>query len=61
MPPRRKSRALQLVAKPVTVDRARELLGAEADGMTDGEVLELSEQAEAFAHIIVQLFQERRS
>lgn len=45
---------------PITVERARELLGRDAEGMTDAEVLDTSRQAEAIAHIIVAMFQERR-
>jgi hypothetical protein len=54
-------RPLQAVAQhePITLDRARELLGDEADEMTDEEVMQASEHAEQIAHVIVQMFQER--
>jgi hypothetical protein len=38
------------------VERARALLGDEAQSMTDAEVLEVIEEADAVAHIIVRMY-----
>ena len=40
----------------VDLDRARAILGQEAREMSDADVLEACRQAEALAHIIVEMF-----
>ena len=40
----------------VTIERARALLGSEADLMTDDDVREACRSAETLANIIVQMF-----
>ena len=43
----------------ITIARCRELLGDEADGLSDGDVDRLRRHADAMAHIIVEMFLER--
>ena len=42
----------------ISTARCRELLGDEADGMSDHEVDKLRWQADAMAHIIIEMFLE---
>jgi hypothetical protein len=53
-------RVVQPAEGPISIDRARELLGDDAFEMTDEEVMQASERAEHIAHVIVQMFQEHR-
>lgn len=46
---------------PVSLERARVLLGREADGMTDAQVLEASAHAAAIARILIQMFEDSRT
>jgi hypothetical protein len=50
------ARRQEVVAEPISIARARALLGADGDGLTDAEVLEASRQAELLAHVIVRMF-----
>lgn len=45
--------------KPMTVAEARRILGREAEDMTDAEVLEAVDQADALADIVLQMFTEQ--
>ena len=45
----------ELTSEPLSIARCRELLGDEADALTDDEVLEVARHAEAMAHIVVAL------
>ena len=42
----------------ISIPRCRELLGDEADGLSDHEVDLIRQHADAMAHIIVEMFQE---
>ena len=41
--------------EPISVWRCRELLGVDADTMSDGEVLIVARHAEALAHVVIAL------
>ena len=41
--------------EPISIVRCRELLGDEADDLTDTEVLELVRHAEAMARVLIKL------
>ena len=43
----------------ISIARCRELLGDEADGLSDHEVDLIRRRADAMAHIIVEIFLER--
>ena len=45
----------------ISIARCRELLGDEAEGLTDHEVDLIRQHAAAMAHIIVEIFLERGS
>jgi hypothetical protein len=45
----------------ISVKRCRELLGEEADNLSDHEVDQLRQNANALAHVIIDLFLEQRS
>ena len=42
----------------ISIARCRELLGAEADSMTDHDVAEIRQHALAMAHIVVEMCEE---
>jgi hypothetical protein len=44
---------------PISITRCRELLGQEADAMTDQEVALIRRHAETTAWIVVEMYQER--
>lgn len=44
---------------PISIARCRELLGDEAEGLSDHEVDLIRQHADAMAHIIVDMFLER--
>jgi hypothetical protein len=46
--------------EPMSVARCRELLGHEADGLSEVEVDGIRQHAEAMAHVIVEIFLEQR-
>lgn len=49
------------IPKPISIARCRELLGDEADALTDDEVIDIARHAEAMAHILIDLaVQDRR-
>jgi hypothetical protein len=41
--------------EPISVARCRELLGDDADGMSDEEVLIVARHAESLAHVVIEL------
>ena len=45
----------------ITVARCRELLGDEADGLSDDDVDRIRRHAEAMARVIVEMFLEQRA
>ena len=45
--------------EPISMARCRELLGAEAESMTDQEVALIRRHAETMAAIVVEMYQER--
>jgi len=47
--------------EPISIARCRDILGHEADGLSDIEVDEIRRHAEAMAHVIVELFLEQRT
>ena len=49
-----------VTSESISIRRCRELLGEEADGLSDREVDQLRQHADALAHAIVDLFLEQR-
>jgi len=45
----------------ISIARCREILGHEADGLSDGELDQIRRHADAMAHVIVEIFLERRA
>jgi hypothetical protein len=43
------------IPEPISIGRCRELLGDEADALTDDEVIDIARHAEAMAHIVIAL------
>ena len=41
--------------EPISVARWRDVLGDEADALTDGEVIDIARHADAMAHILIAL------
>ena len=48
------------IVEPISIARCRELLGNEADGLSDVEVELIRRHAEAMAHVIVEIFLQQR-
>jgi len=48
------------IADPDTIARCRDLLGGEAEGLSDEEVDHIRRHADALAHVIVEMFLEHR-
>ena len=44
--------------EPISIARCRELLGEEAESMTDQEVALIRRHAETLAHIVVDMYEE---
>ena len=49
-----------VTSESISIRRCRELLGEEADGLSDREVDQLRQHADALAHVIIDLFLEQR-
>ncbi|MBI2187329.1 MAG: hypothetical protein HYU37_09470 [Acidobacteria bacterium] len=49
------------IAEDNTVARCRELLGDEAEGLSDEEIDHIRRHADAVAHVIVEMFLEQRA
>ena len=47
-------------SEPMSIARCREVLGREADGLTDSEVDQIRRHADAMAHVLVDVFMELR-
>lgn len=47
--------------EPISIARCREVLGHEAEGLSDIEVDEIRRHAEVMAHVIVEIFLEQRA
>ena len=45
--------------EPISVARCRELLGEEAEAMSDEDIENIRHHAETMAHIVVEMYQER--
>jgi len=49
------------IPESISIGRCRELLGDDADGLTDDKVIDIARHAEAMAHILIDLaVQDRR-
>jgi hypothetical protein len=48
-------------SEPVSIARCRELLGNEADALSDVEVDQIRRHADAMAHVIIEIFLEQRA
>lgn len=46
---------------PMSIERCREILGREADGLSDLEVEDMRRHADAIAHVVVQIFFEQHT
>ena len=46
----------EAVSEPMSIARCREVLGREADGLTDAEVDQIRRHADAMAHVLVDVF-----
>ena len=44
--------------EPISIARCRELLGEDAESMTDQDVKEIRQHAETMARIVVEMYQE---
>jgi hypothetical protein len=49
----------EIASELISIARCRELLGDEADGLSDHEVDLIRQHADAMAHVIVEMFLER--
>jgi hypothetical protein len=47
--------------EPISIARCRELLGPEADGLSDLEVDQMRRHADVMAHVVVDIFLEQRT
>ena len=47
-------------SEPISTVRCRELLGPEADGLSDVEVDQIRRHADVMAHVVVEIFLEQR-
>ena len=47
-------------SEPISIARCRELLGSEADDLSDVEVDQMRRHAEVMAHVVVEIFLEQR-
>ena len=45
----------EVIPEPISIGRCRELLGEEADALTDDEVIDVARHAEAMAHTLIAL------
>ena len=49
-----------VISDPVSIARCRELLGEEADGLSDREVDQLRQHADALANVIMDMYLEEQ-
>ena len=45
----------EAIPEPISIVRCRELLGDEAEALSDDEVLDVARHAEAIAHVLIAL------
>lgn len=50
-----------VISGPTSIARCRELLGEEADGLSDREVDQLRQHADALAHVIIDMYLEEQA
>jgi hypothetical protein len=48
-------------SEPISIARCRELLGLEANGLSDVEVDQIRRHADVMAHVVVEIFLEQRA
>ncbi len=48
-------------SESISIARCRELLGSEADGLSDVEVDQIRRHADVMAHVVVEIFLEQRA
>lgn len=53
--------AEDMISDSISIARCRELLGDEADGLSDHEVDAIRQHADAMAHVVVEIFLENRA
>jgi hypothetical protein len=46
--------------EPISIARCRELLGEDAEWMTDQKIEDIRQHAETMAYIVVEMYQEQR-
>jgi hypothetical protein len=46
--------------EPISIPRCRELLGEEAESLTDQEIASIRRHAETLAHVVVEMYLESR-
>ncbi|HLG54824.1 MAG TPA: hypothetical protein VI485_05810 [Vicinamibacterales bacterium] len=51
----------EVISEPMSIARCREVLGQEADGLSDREVDRIRRHADALAHVIIDMFLRQRS
>lgn len=49
------------VSEPMSIARCRELLGEEADGLSDREVDRIRQRADGLAHVIIEMYLDNRA
>ena len=47
--------------EPISIARCRELLGLEANGLSDVQVDQIRRHADVMAHVVVEIFVEQRA
>ena len=50
-----------VIPDPTLIERCHELLGEEADGLSDREVDQLRRHADALAHVIIDMYLEEQA
>jgi hypothetical protein len=50
-----------VISDPMSITRCRELLGEEADGLSDREVDQIRQHADALAHVIIDMYLEAQA
>ena len=46
-------------SEPISIARCRELLGEEADSMTDQDIEDIRRHAETMAYVVVEMYQDQ--
>lgn len=49
------------IHEPMSIERCREILGHDADGLSDADVDQVRRHADAMVHVIVEIFLEQRA